>query len=85
MKRKIGVFVVDHSFIDDHLAELKKLFKDVLVVRAESNYAHGFIEYTGISELFEEVPLGQMATKYNVIFNRNKDKDGEVTFEFRKE
>jgi hypothetical protein len=81
--RRLGLFVIDHGFIDSNFNELRNLLKDVVIVRAESNYGHGYIEYMGISHLFDEVPEGCMANKYNVIFNKNKN--GVVTFEFRKE
>ncbi len=81
MRRRLGKFRISHTYIQDFPQSVMELLKDVLIVRAESNYANEEIEYTAMSELFDTVPLGYVPNQYNVIVHN----DGNIrTYEFKK-
>lgn len=52
---RIGRFSISRSIIDRHPVVACKLLRDIVIVRAELNYATDAVEYTGLSEKFDLV------------------------------
>ena len=77
MKRRVGRFRITHNLMTDDWRTLLPFFAQVVVVRAESHYL-GWIDYTGFSDLFEEIDEGVEAPEY--IINVEKRDDGSLSF-----
>ncbi len=66
-KRKIGKFRISHIFIERTSQKtLSKIMSNFVPIKAESLYAMDAIEYTALSDLFEEVPWGTEIPFYNI-------------------
>jgi len=67
--RKLGRFVVGHSVIEKSPDDVMRLMGRMIVVRAESRYDVGGVEYTAISDYFSDVPEGNVVPEYRFAFS----------------
>ena len=72
--RRMGRFTVHCELIESSWEILLTLMAKVVVVRCEQLYDRDCFEYTALSELFEEVPMGYLPPMYQIIFTREGDK-----------
>jgi hypothetical protein len=63
--KQIGTFEVKRDLIDRHPELVIEMFKDILIVRAEMDYATDAIEYFAYSDRFKRAEHGR-PTKYIV-------------------
>ena len=70
--RRLGKFFISLKVIDQYPIELKRLFYNVLIIRAETLYWNNTIEYTAISQYFDEIAEGCEPPIYKFIFDRDK-------------
>lgn len=72
-RNKIGSFIITNSLIEDESSHeiLMKLMGRMIIVRAEQIFARDGIEYTAISDYFDELENGDHAKRY--IFEISKD------------
>lgn len=72
--RNLGKFFITPELIDEDPEMLARLlFSQIVVVEAHFNYSMMAFEYTGVSKLFKEVPVGVVAPRYNIMFIRDGD------------
>jgi hypothetical protein len=66
--RKIGIFTVRRDLLDNRSAEIVEMFHtlQLLVVRAEMQYAMDAIEYTAIGPCFKDVDDNCIIPYYNI-------------------
>ena len=69
MTRRLGRFTIGHDLIEKYPTEITKLMEGMLVVRAESLYAYGSIEYVAQSFRFQSVEQGMMVPEYFFTFH----------------
>ena len=63
-KRKRGYFRVSNELIENSPNAVKLILSEMLVVRAEALYAIDSIEYTALSDLFEECDEASVTPRY---------------------
>lgn len=77
--RRYGKFEILWHFLDSAPEELKAVFRDVIVVRAESLHHRSSIDYIGICDAFRETYIGDEIPRYLPCVRKNED--GSVTME----
>lgn len=70
--KRIGKFSIQKWLIDECVNglptnELYEIFSKVIVIDAKYDYMSDSIEYTAYSELFDPIPMGQVAPVYSVL------------------
>ncbi len=76
MNCRFGKFKVDKFIIDDQPLLTMRLFRHVIVVRCECDYASLMLEYTAMSPYFDPIPKGTHAPYYCPIFTKE---NGQIT------
>jgi hypothetical protein len=78
MNNRIGRFSISNELIYSHIDDVKRIFDwlDCVVVRAEMVYWGGVVEYTAISDRFDEVSEAETAPLY--VFELCKKDDGAI-------
>ena len=71
--KRYGKFSICTDFIVNDPEMVKKIFSNIIIVRAECNYINKTIDYEGISDLFDEIDQGEMIPEYRIIFNKEND------------
>lgn len=71
--RRLGIFLVSEALIRNDPEETIKIFKDMIVVRAESHYAGREIEYTAMSKHFDISKEGSLIPTYIGLFTRDDE------------
>lgn len=79
--KRFGKFEVALSLIDNDPQMVKQLMSKVIIIRAENILNR--IEYTALSEYFDEVIVGSIVPFYTVQCVRSKD--NIIKFTFHKE
>jgi len=69
--KRVGMFTIKDKEIKTNPELCLSVFSNVVVVRAEYMFAYGGIEYTGISDLFEQLIEGDAVPNYELIFENN--------------
>ena len=80
---RFGVFYFQVDLLENDQEIIKDVMSKCIVIRAECLLSRRVIEYTALSELFDEVPIGAEIPEYNILFT--KGKEGAVTWEFKRE
>lgn len=71
VKTRRGTFEVSMVIIDENATKFfPEVWKNFLIVDARANYLNGTVTYSAYSPLFEEVPFGMVAPRYNIIITR---------------
>ena len=71
--RRLGIFLISEALIRNDPEETIKIFKDMIVVRAESHYAGREIEYTAMSKHFDISKEGSLIPTYIGLFTRDEE------------
>lgn len=79
--KRVGRFVIDRGFINDHPQAVLEAMANIIIVRAECMYSGDYIEYLGLSDDFEGHE-GFLSPRYDFIFER-EIKDGEEVVKFK--
>ncbi len=68
-KNKVGKFHIGLRGIDSQADKVREFFNryQILVVRAETMYCSNSIEYTGISDFFDEIATNEIVPHYTII------------------
>ena len=74
--RRVGVFDVDISLIDNHAHELDEFFAHFVGVGCRFSYSMRSIRYEAISNLFDLIEPGQIAPYYRIMVTQHLDPDG---------
>lgn len=69
--QKIGRFYVSRALFDEIPYEIGKLLINFTVVRAEWLFHNGCIEYTALSQFFDDCPIGCLPPFYHLTFTRD--------------
>ncbi len=74
--RNLGKFTVTTECIRRNPDEAAQIFRmlNLVVVRAECLFADSVVEYTGISDQFVEIGMGQKIPEYRLEVTQGKDK-----------
>lgn len=72
--RRVGIFEIPIQSIHLMLEVVQRIMARVMVVRAEMLYDRNAIEYTALSNDFEEVPQGHIPPRYEVMYDEFTDK-----------
>jgi len=62
--RRIGKVTVSTGLIDNSPEVVKLMFSKFIPIRAEMIWHMGWVEYIGISDLFEEIKEGDAVPEY---------------------
>lgn len=87
LKRHLGEFVISHEVMKDLLEAptgakiLSLIFSQFFPADVSYSYPEQRLRYIGYSPLFEEVPVGCRANKYELVINVSADEQYSVTFE----
>lgn len=65
--RTLGKFNICLDMIEDNPDKVRDLLHQVIVIRAEIDYADNAVEYVAIGDQFEEVPFGQTVPWYDIL------------------
>ena len=76
---KLGTFTIHTDLIKEQSPYLYEFFGKMIVVKAESVFHMNHIEYTAISELFDDIDEGLTAPSYEFITTKHCDDEGNVT------
>jgi membrane protein CcdC involved in cytochrome C biogenesis len=76
LKNKPGKLEISWEFIKNDPDAALLVFGSVIIVRAEHRIISNVIEYEGLSELFDEIPFGQIIPSYKAIIS--KSDNGEL-------
>lgn len=79
---RAGIFYLPIDFLEGSPLTTKDIMANCIVVRAECRYASRTIEYTAISDLFSEVPVGGPIPEYDI--SLTKGKEGDIAWEFKR-
>lgn len=73
--RNLGKFSVTTEIIRQNPDEAAQIFKilNLVVVRAECVFAESKIEYTGISDQFVEIEMGETIPDYRLEISQGED------------
>lgn len=78
--KKRGKFSIDMKALYYHGPKmLGKVFKDIVVLRAEHMIVHDRIDYVAIGEVFDEIEDSMETPKYECDFHAFKTKNGSRT------
>lgn len=70
-ENRIGKFSITHGLLKNApKIFIESIFKGIVIVRAESIWHEGLIEYIGYSDLFKPVEENCEATEYNFEFEK---------------
>jgi len=69
--KKMGKFVISGALIENNPDDVMRLMGRMIVVRAEFIYGPNVVEYTAISDYFEEVEEGLVLPEYQFAFSGN--------------
>lgn len=72
-ERRFGLFSIAHLYFDKTPAVAHELLSTMIVLRAESHYAHGAIDYTACSLDFDPVALGHEIPRYDIGIHSTPD------------
>ncbi|MBN7763673.1 hypothetical protein JYP52_21275 [Nitratireductor aquibiodomus] len=67
--RRCGKFEIAVEVINDVPEVVYAIMAQTIIIRAEAMLASDVIDYTAISEHFEEVPAGSEVPSYDVIYD----------------
>ncbi len=70
---RLGRFAISEDTLRGNWRDLLVLFAQVVVVDARARWDRRTVEYTGYSDLFEELPDAFSAPNYEFTFTRNLD------------
>ena len=76
--RRYGRFSISHEMIRKESDELYCLFANMIIVKAEAQFATDNIEYVAISKLFGEMEENECIPEYRIIVNKHED--GTISF-----
>ena len=68
--RRIGNFVIDSYLVEHDPEVVLEIMSQCIIVRCEYKYSEGKFYYTAISNLFEEIPISNIPTDYDISFNK---------------
>jgi hypothetical protein len=71
--RRLGRFVIPMSFVNSDPASVREALRGVIVVDAHYRIVYDDIEYVGICDNFEQVPLGNAVSSYKAVMQREAD------------
>ena len=79
-KKQVGIFTLDTTLLDTNLKLVQEILSKVVVTRAEALWREDAIEYTAISDLFQETVMGGAIRHYKVVFGEKeiRDDDGSL-------
>ena len=80
-ENRVGKFYVSNNFIRNEPELVKGILSRVLITRAEGIFDRDAIEYTGYSNRFDKICMGQSPPEYKVIVNQLDDNIQGVCFE----
>ena len=66
-ERRVGKFRLSGKFLYGDLSKVKALFRDLLVLRAENDFASNSIEYTVTGDILDPIVEGTIPPIYEVI------------------
>ena len=66
-ERRVGKFRLSGKYLYGDLSKVQALFKDLLVLRAENDFASNAIEYTVTGEMLDPIEEGTIPPFYEVI------------------
>lgn len=78
--RRLGKFFIGVEAINDCPEAIMKLMSAVIVLDADTDIFKQGIEYTAISEHFEELEEGEKLPFYGLRFTERKDSVAEIEF-----
>lgn len=78
--RNLGKFTVTTDCIRRNPDEAAQVFKmlNLVVVRAECLFADSVVEYTGISDQFIEIGMGERIPEYRLEISSERDEETEA-------
>jgi len=68
--RRFGKFEIDRFFIMEHPSIIKRIMGECVILKADWLPHKDAIEYTAISDWFDEVPLGNEPAYYSIILTK---------------
>lgn len=83
-ENRIGNFEISVQIIKDADESLLKFFGNFIIIRAESMFYGGRIEYTGYSKLFDKNSVACIPPKY-LIHVHKEETEGGFSFSFSAE
>ena len=72
MNNRVGKFKMSHRLLRADLDNIRWVLSHFVIVRAESLYYDDTIEYVAYSELFDEIPEGEIIPEYEIIIGEDK-------------
>ena len=77
--RNLGRFTVTNDLIRRSPNEAAQVFKllNLVVVRAECIFSDSLIEYTGLSDQFVEIEMGQKIPEYRMEITSERDEEAQ--------
>ena len=66
--RRLGTFKISRYMIENNPKIVKRVMSECIIVRAELSYVMDAIEYTAISDWFDEVQEGHIPMEYRITF-----------------
>lgn len=70
--RRIGTFCIDGHLVTMRPEVVRGMLGDMLVLRAEQDWASDRLRYMACCEAFDEVEEGQMVPEYTPVFDSRK-------------
>lgn len=74
--RRMGHFKVHEKTIARDRGVVQHLMSRCIILRAEFSYSSQCFEYYAVSDLFDEVPKGQLIPHYEIV--SRKKENGEI-------
>jgi len=70
-RRRLGKFNIPTSLISDKPLDVLKILSTVIILRAEHMFVFDAIDYMGISDNFDIVPVGEEIPWYRATITEN--------------
>ena len=68
-ERRFGKFRLSQEFFRGELSQVKALFRDLLVLRAENDFASMSVEYTVTGDMLDPIGEGSIPPEYEVVIS----------------
>lgn len=71
--RRLGRFRIDLEIINESPEVVRRVMRDVIVIRAETMLMDAVIDYHAQCEAFDPVPQGEEAPAYDILYDVEAD------------
>jgi hypothetical protein len=72
--RRIGKFRIERDIFRYNHERIKKILKDMVIIKCECLYHINAFEYIAFCDEFEEIKIGDEPLDYEITINDNKER-----------